>query len=185
MTAMNRTDLVRQMAAYNQWMNDKLLLAAARLDPAVLAADRQAFFGSILRTLNHLVIADTIWLQRFARHPATHAALDPVRALPAPDFADLERFTDLPALAAHRRWLDALIVGWAESVAEPDLDVALHYANSRGVVSDKNFFGLLAHFFNHQTHHRGQVTTLLSQAGVDVGVTDLLALLPEQGQGQG
>jgi Uncharacterized protein conserved in bacteria len=50
----------------------------------------------------------------------------------------------------------------------------------RGVVSDKDFYSLVMHFFNHQTHHRGQVTTLLSQAGVDVGDTDLVVLIPSE-----
>ena len=60
-------------------------------------------------------------------------------------------------------------------------DDRLHYANSKGQPYCREFHGLLAHFFNHQTHHRGQVTTLLTQAGADVGVTDFLALLPELG----
>ncbi|WP_260618843.1 DinB family protein [Pseudoxanthomonas mexicana] len=49
-----------------------------------------------------------------------------------------------------------------------------------GATFTRSVEGLLTHLFNHQTHHRGQVTTLLSQAGVDVGVTDLLALLPDE-----
>ncbi len=65
-------------------------------------------------------------------------------------------------------------------MTEPELDHRLHYANSLGVVSERNFYGLVLHFFNHQTHHRGQVTTLLSQAHVDVGVTDLVVLVPNE-----
>ena len=59
-----------------------------------------------------------------------------------------------------------------------DLDHVLVYANTKGVAAQWNFFSLVMHFFNHQTHHRGQATTLLSQAGIDVGVTDLLMLIP-------
>jgi uncharacterized damage-inducible protein DinB len=62
------------------------------------------------------------------------------------------------------------------------LSVALAYASMAGAPFSKNFGFLLQHFFNHQTHHRGQVSTLLHQAGVDVGVTDLLALIPESGE---
>ncbi|MFP3335104.1 DinB family protein, partial [Pseudomonas sp. SIMBA_064] len=72
---------------------------------------------------------------------------------------------------------DQLIIDWVNTLREPDLDHRLQYSNMRGVGASKAFFGLLVHFFNHQTHHRGQATTLLSQAGVDVGVTDLLALI--------
>jgi uncharacterized damage-inducible protein DinB len=168
------------MATYNEWMNDKLLEAAQSLTHDELVADRSAFFGSILATLNHLVIADTIWLKRFANHRAGYLLLEPIRGLPAPDTRDLLRFADLESIAVHRRWLDSIIVEWAQSIAESDLDFVMHYTNSRNEVADKSFFGLIMHFFNHQTHHRGQVTTLLSQAGIDVGVTDLLALVPNR-----
>jgi uncharacterized damage-inducible protein DinB len=99
--------------------------------------------------------------------PSTTIALD---ALPYPD---------LQRLHARRATLDRTIIEWAADLAEGDLDHVLHYANSRGEESDKPFFGLVMHFFNHQTHHRGQVTTLLMQAGVDVGVTDLLVRVPD------
>jgi uncharacterized damage-inducible protein DinB len=178
---MSRANHVRLMASYNGWMNMRLVEAAQQLPPAVLSADKKAFFGSILGTLNHLVNADTIWLKRFAAHPANYGALDPVRALPMPGGLDALLFNDLHSLAEHRRRLDGIITAWAHDIAEPDLDVVLHYANSKGE-HDKNFFSLIMHFFNHQTHHRGQLTTLLSQEGVDVGVTDLLALIPNQSQ---
>lgn len=176
---MSRVELFRRMATYNQWMNEKLLSASKQLDAEALVADRGAFFGSILATLNHLANSDVIWLKRFSHHPGAHASLDPLRALPMPDPRDLGRFGDLDSLAEHRRWLDLLILDWASSLSEADLDVILPYTNTRGVPGHKAFAGLVLHFFNHQTHHRGQVTTLFSQAGIDVGVTDLLALVPD------
>ncbi|MFZ2207974.1 MAG: DinB family protein [Porticoccaceae bacterium] len=177
---MSRADHIRLMAAYNAWMNTRLYEAAGRLPAEALAADRKAFFGSILGTLNHLLVADRIWLARFAAHPARHAALDPVRALPVPQHLDQRLFADLQSLAEHRRWLDGVISAWAGALVEADLDHPLHYANRKGATADRNFFSLVMHFFNHQTHHRGQVTTLLSQAGCDAGVTDLLALIPDE-----
>ena len=176
-TQVNRTEHIALMANYNQWMNRKLYDAALTLTDAELAMDRQAFFGSILGTLNHLALGDTVWLKRFAQHPAGYAALAPLNAVSAP--ADLKQlaFADIRELAAHRSWLDQLIVDWSHTVQEIDLDHRLHYSNMRGVSADKNFFSLLVHFFNHQTHHRGQATTLLTQAGLDVGTTDLLALI--------
>lgn len=177
---MSRTQHVCLMAQYNQWMNAKVYQAALGLPEAELVADRQAFFGSLLGTLNHLVVGDTLWLQRFAGHPARYAALQPVRDLPTPARLDQVLFADIQALHGHRQWLDRLILAWAESIAEAELDHLLAYRNSKGVAAQKPFFGLLMHFFNHQTHHRGQVTTLLAQAGVDVGVTDLLALIADQ-----
>lgn len=176
---MERKQLLCLMADYNQWMNDKLIAAARTLPHEALMADRKAYFGSILATLNHLVVGDTIWLKRFANHPARYAALAPMHDVPMPSISELNRFSELAAYETHRRCLDAVIVDWARSVEERDLDVVLHYANSRGEVADRSYFGLVMHFFNHQTHHRGQITTLLSQVGVDVGSTDLLVRVPD------
>jgi uncharacterized damage-inducible protein DinB len=173
----NRTEQIVLMATYNQWMNRKVYDAAATLPDADLQLDRRAFFGSILGTLNHLALGDTVWLKRFAEHPAGFAALAPLASIAVPGDLKQLAFADLGELAARRTWLDQLIIDWTNTLCGSDLDQRLYYHNMRGVAADKPFFGLLVHFFNHQTHHRGQVTTLLSQAGVDVGVTDLLALI--------
>lgn len=176
--AVNRSEHIGMMAAYNAWMNTRLYDAAKTLSAEALSEDRGAFFGSILGTLNHLVVADTIWLKRFASHPANHAALDPVRSQPSPSSLDQQLFTDIQSLSVHRQELDRIITTWAASITENELDHVLSYSNTKGVAAHRNFFSLLMHFFNHQTHHRGQATTLLSQAKVDVGVTDLLVLIP-------
>lgn len=167
------------LASYNTWMNAKLYAAAGRLSAEELGTDRGAFFCSLLGTLNHLVVADTIWLQRFATHPANHPALDAIREQPRPVALDETLHHELDALAAHRRWLDAIIERWAASLTAEDLTHVLHYANMKGVAAQRPFASLALNFFNHQTHHRGQATTLLFQAGQDVGVTDLLALIED------
>ncbi|MBR0565603.1 DinB family protein [Azoarcus sp. L1K30] len=179
---MNRTEHVRLMAEYNEWMNAKLYEAARSLPDDELSADRKAFFGSILGSLNHLVVADTIWLKRFSTHPANYPALLAIRDLPAPASLDQILFADIQGLSRHRALLDQMIREWAGSISEPDLDCVLGYSNTKGIAARRNFYALVVHFFNHQTHHRGQVTTLLSQAGVDVGVTDLLMLIPDETQ---
>ncbi|KAA3655641.1 MAG: DUF664 domain-containing protein [Proteobacteria bacterium] len=176
---MDRIAHVRLMAHYNRWMNERLYAAAATLDHEALHADRGAFFGSLFGTLNHLVVADTIWLKRFATHPACLTALAPLRDEPMPAALDAPRCPDLPALTEHRARLDALIVDWTGTLADADLDAALPYHNMRGIPATRNVFALLMHFFNHQTHHRGQATTLLSQSGVDMGATDLLLQIPD------
>ncbi|WP_395607326.1 DinB family protein [Pseudomonas sp. B22129] len=174
---MNRIEHIRLLADYNQWMNRKVYDAAGKLSDAQLVEDRQAFFGSILGTLNHLVLGDTVWLKRFAKHPAGFPVLSALNAVETPTNLKQLAFVDIRELSSRRAWLDPLIIEWAYSLRESDLDHRLHYCNMRGVANDKPFFGLLVHFFNHQTHHRGQATTLLTQAGVDVGDTDLLALI--------
>lgn len=179
MNTMTRTSHIHLMATYNEWMNNKLYEAARRLSDEELCADRKAFFGSILGTLNHLVAGDTVWLQRFATHPANYVTLGPIRQLPVKSLDQL-LFPNIRELSAHRVWLDQQMVEWSRSIKESDLDHTLHYSSMKGVPADRNFYGLLMHFFNHQTHHRGQVTTLLSQAGVDIGDTDLVILIPSE-----
>ncbi|MDA8257071.1 MAG: DinB family protein [Betaproteobacteria bacterium] len=175
-----RITQLQLLATYNRWMNEKVYAAASQLSHEKLVRDRGAFFGSILGTLNHLVVGDTLWLQRFARHPRHWPQLAPVLQLPAPATLDATVFERLPDLARRRAELDAWIVDWVPGISDEDLDGPLRYANSKGQPQSRNFHGLLTHFFNHQTHHRGQVTTLLTQAGVDVGVTDLILLVPDQ-----
>lgn len=172
-------DHLHLLTTYNQWMNEKLYEAAAHLSPAELAEDRGAFFGSILGTLNHLVVADRIWLKRFATLPAFTDVLRPVSELPDPESLDQILFERFEALREHRQWLDGRILQWIEGLEESDLEQVLAYHNMKGVPSRRRVSQLLLHFFNHQTHHRGQTTTLLSQVGEDVGVTDLLMLIPE------
>lgn len=166
------------MADYNRWMNERMFEAAAGLDAATLLADRGAFFGSIQGTLNHIAVADTIWLRRFARHEAAFATLDALAAWPQPASLREPLAEDLAGLARYRRQLDELIGRWVAELRPEHLAAPLAYANMAGVSTSRPFGALLLHFFNHQTHHRGQVSTLLFQAGVDVGVTDLLARIP-------
>jgi uncharacterized damage-inducible protein DinB len=173
----NRIEHIALMANYNQWMNQKVYAAAGQLSDAALSADRQAFFGSILGTLNHLVLGDTVWLKRFAQHPAGFTALAPLNSIATPTDLKHLAFEDIRELSTQRAWLDQLIIDWAHTLRESDLDHRLQYHNMRGIAASKPFFSLLVHFFNHQTHHRGQASTLLTQAGVDIGVTDLLALI--------
>ena len=168
------------LASYNEWMNARLYEGAGKLPAQELSADRKAFFGSLIGTLNHIAVADTIWLKRFSTHPSNHAALDPVRKLRAPLALNEVLFTDLQQLFSYRKMLDEVIKQWATALTEEDLAHVLRYSNMKGIPAKKSFFSLAMNFFNHQTHHRGQATTLLFQAGVDVGVTDLLALIPDE-----
>lgn len=171
---------IELMASYNQWMNFKLYEAAGRLSPQALAADRKAFFGSLLGTLNHIVVGDTLWLKRFATHPTNFTALDPIRLFPDPSSLDGLLFTDIDALFTRRKMLDEMIVQWTATLTDENLTSVLRYTSMKGVVARKSFSQLILHFFNHQTHHRGQASALLFQAGIDIGVTDLLALIDEE-----
>lgn len=173
---MKPTAYVRRMAAYNRWMNEKPYAAAGRLPAEERSKDRRAFFRSIIGTLNHLVVADTIWLKRFAQHEAQPIALVWVAELPVSNSLDEILFHELAMLQTRRTALDEAILSWAQELTDAQLTSPLQYKNTKGVSFGKPLDELVLHFFNHQTHHRGQATTLLTQAGQDVGVTDLLAM---------
>jgi len=173
----SREDIVL-LASYNTAMNTKVYAAAATLSMDALNADRGAFFGSILGTLNHIVAGDTIWLQRYRGHPVHFLALEPMKEIAAPTGLTHRYSDDLGALREHRQRLDAIVEALAAELSDADLAQPVLYRNSQGTFR-KQFGSLLLHFFNHQTHHRGQASTLLSQSNVDIGVTDLVAWIPD------
>lgn len=177
---MSLKDHFELLAVYNQWMNSKVYEAAGHLGAKELAKDRGVFFSSMLGTLNHILVGDTIWLKRFATHPSCMSSLREVANLPNPNSLDQIICEDFAALSEQRAWLDRQIISWVGALSERDLDLVLSYHNTKGVPANKRFSSLVLHFFNHQTHHRGQVSALLSQAGEDIGVTDLLALIAEE-----
>ncbi|TMG79449.1 MAG: damage-inducible protein DinB [Betaproteobacteria bacterium] len=153
------------MARYNRWMNERLYACCEKLSDAERKRDRGAFFRSIHGTLNHLLLGDRLWLSRFLSREFRFKTL-----------AD-ELYADFAELAREREKTDAEILDWVETLDEKRLAAPLEF---HSVVRNRDHrfpMGFLAqNFFNHQTHHRGQVTTLLMQAGVDPGVTDLLWL---------
>lgn len=175
-------DNYRFLARYNRWINQRLYDACETLSDAQRKLDRGAFFGSVHRTLNHLVVADQIWLRRFAQCGLDNGVgLDSLNAgvldLPAGSRLDTVLFDDWQALRAKRMQLDGAIERWVAEMPDGYPHFTMRYSNSQGAARAHPAWQAMTHFFNHQTHHRGQATTLLTQAGVDIGVTDLIALL--------
>jgi uncharacterized damage-inducible protein DinB len=134
----------------------------------------------VFGTLNHLLVADTIWMKRFADHPSAFRSLDGVRQLPHPYSLSEPLHTDFAGLRDARRAMDDAIVALAAEATEDDYARTLTYTTLSGAAFNDPFGSLMLHAFNHQTHHRGQITTLLTQSGIDVGVTDLVALMRER-----
>lgn len=152
-------------AAYNRWMNERLYECCARLSDEERKRDAGAFFKSVHGTLNHLLLADRIWLGRFTGRPFAVKSLGQ------------ELYADFDELRRERAATDAAIAGWVSSLTEADFAGELSYTSIANPKPRRYPFWLaVAHFFNHQTHHRGQLTTLLSQRGIDPGVTDLIWL---------
>jgi uncharacterized damage-inducible protein DinB len=144
-------------------MNEKLYGACATLSDEDRKRDRGAFFRSIHGTLNHLLLADLVWMGRFDGNTFTAKSLDQ------------ELYASFDELRSRRVALDERIRRWTQALSDAELDSKLAFTS---IVDKKQrsvtLWKVVLHFFNHQTHHRGQLTTLLHQAGVDYGVTDLL-----------
>lgn len=168
-------------AEYNRLMNGRMYDAASRLSDDELRGDRGAFFKSVLGTLNHILVGDLLWLKRFAQHPSSAEALSQMARMDSPKALDQILFGDLKALRVQRNIVDEVIVQWTGSLSEADLQGSVAYESMAGGRFEKPFASLINHFFLHQVHHRGQITTLLSQSGVDFGETDLVEIIPESG----
>lgn len=158
-------DYVRTMADYNRWQNGNLYGAAGQLTDAQRKEQRGSFFGSIHGTLSHLLWADQIWMSRFAGTPKPKAA-------GIPD--SVAMFESWDELKRERAAFDQVITDWAAGLDGAWLQGDLTWfsgAAGRAVTMSK--WKLVTHLFNHQTHHRGQVHCMLTQAGVKPGATDL------------
>ena len=157
----------QRLARYNGWANRRLYESCGSLSSKDYFQARPSFFGSIHRTLNHLLAADRIWLGRFQGVPHGVAALDQ------------ELCRDFTTLRAARVAEDERILAYAGGLRPPQLDADLEYRNSAGEARRVPMRWALAHFFNHQTHHRGQAHGLLSATPVPPPPLDLLYFLPE------
>ena len=156
---------VRAMAEYNRWQNENLYGAAEGLDDRARKAPRGAWFGSIHATLNHILYGDQIWMSRFAGTPKPKASSIPDSVGMYEAWDDLKR---------ERTAFDQVIIDWADRLDPAGLAGDLTWlsgAVGRELTSPR--WLLVTHMFNHQTHHRGQVHCMLTQAGVRPGSTDL------------
>jgi len=164
---MHGLDGFRVMAGYNRWMNERLYALCAPLPDTERKKDRKAFFRSIHGTLNHLLLGDRAWLGRFTDHPV------PFRSL------DQELYGDFDELRGERAKTDTAIEEFCRRLTEARLSAEISYRTQGGQQYTHPLGPALVHLFNHQTHHRGQITTLLSQLGIDPGATDVIAYYRE------
>jgi uncharacterized damage-inducible protein DinB len=139
-------------ARYNAWCNERLYDAAATLSDADYRADRGAYFKSLHGTLNHLLVGDRIWIHRFTGEGELPKSLDVIL------------YDDLLSLRAARRAEDARITAYVTSLSDADLSGTIRYRTfSSPADIEQQLAPALDHFFNHQTHHRGQAHALLSR----------------------
>ena len=155
---------VARMARYNRWQNENLYGVADRLSEDERRRERGAFFGSIHKTLSHILWGDQIWMHRLAATPKPDGGIKESVRLVA----------DWEALKSSRTSFDRTILDWAENLEPSWLDTEQTYhsmATGRDITRPR--WVLVTHMFNHQTHHRGQVHCMLTQAGGRPHDTDL------------
>ena len=164
----------QMFAGYNAWCNERLYAATATVTDADYRADRGAFFKSLHGTLNHLLVGDRIWMRRFTGAGAVPPSLDAIL------YDDFER------LRAARRSEDTLISRYIARLSDSDLVGTIRYRTFvRPADIEQPLAPAFDHFFNHQTHHRGQAHALLSSIiGNDATPSfDLIIYQRETGQG--
>ena len=153
----------QMFAAYNRWANEELYQAAGKLSQEAYNRDVGAFFGSMNGTLNHILVADRIWMKRFSQtgdHP------DKLDAILETEFQNLQ-------LARERE--DRRIIDWVESLDEDALEEEFSYRTITTPMDITQRLGpAVSHLFNHQTHHRGQAHMILSVLGDNPPSLDLL-----------
>lgn len=156
------SDYFATLARYNAWANRRLYQACEALSTAEYLHERTSFFGSLHATLNHILVADHIWIARIEGRTPPRLELDQIL------------YGDLAGLKIARLAEDERIRNIIAGIPEATLDQPLEYRNSRGDRFEMPLGLVLGHFFNHQTHHRGQVHGLLSQTAVPPPLLDLM-----------
>jgi uncharacterized damage-inducible protein DinB len=158
---------VQRMARYNRWQNESLYAAADTVGDEERRRERGAFFGSIHKTLSHLLWGDRIWMSRFAGTPRPEGGIP----------GSVSLYPDWEGLKRERMAFDEVIIEWSGRVDPAWLEGDLTWmSGATGREMTRPVWSLVVHMFNHQTHHRGQVHCMLTQAGAKPADTDLMIL---------
>ncbi|MCT4654693.1 MAG: DinB family protein [Cohaesibacter sp.] len=155
-----------KLAHYNQWANQRFYQSLSELSEDELQRDLSSFFGSIHNTLNHVLVGDTLWMARF------------LQSSPPPWQLDSVPFSSFASLHEGRKAMDGTIISFFEADSQP-MDF-LAYQTMVGEKMNQMRSDLYSHFFNHQTHHRGQCHAMLTQLGYDAPPLDLAYFYREQ-----
>lgn len=162
---------LRLMARYNKWANARLIKAISALDEADYIAERPAFFGSIHGGLNHILLVDRLWRGRMEGKPY------PAKRLDQSVVPDRKTFIN------ERVAEDDILIRFTDSFDAEALEQKITYSSLVGVDGTDKRRVILAHMFNHATHHRGQIHALLTQVPSDPPPLDLMFYMREREAG--
>ncbi|MBR9824427.1 MAG: DUF664 domain-containing protein [Alphaproteobacteria bacterium] len=150
-----------QLARYNQWANGRILDTASDLSDAARRQDTGGFFESLHGTINHMLVAEQVWLARWTGEPSPH------------DTLDIILHEDWTHLKAARRHQDDTLIALVQTQSDAQLAEDLRYSNMAGMPLKLQKGLILLHLFNHATHHRGQCHHMIHALGGQAPVLDL------------
>jgi uncharacterized damage-inducible protein DinB len=160
---MNLLENLLLQARYSQWVNQRLYDACLTLADSERKRDRGVFFHSIHGTWNHLLLGDRVWLARLQGQPVPYQRLD------------LELYADFGELRAAQGDCDQDLLDWIQGLQTNDLQRRIAFRSlSTGQDKVLAVATMLTTLLFHKTHHRGQITALLSQCGCDYGAIDFI-----------
>ena len=169
----------KMMSLYNQRINDQLMASCLGLSNDLLEKDTHSFFPNIISYWNHLLFGDLILLGRLALNHIGQLSPQDLSAFPTPTSPQDIYYNNLSDIAVLRKKVDALIIQYCTHLTDEDCEKFITYTTTEGLLVTKAAADITQHIFNHQAHHRGQLTCVLSQFGVDYGCMDLPAIVPE------
>lgn len=160
------TEEIRSLYDYNSWANHRVFDACAPLTPEQFSRDLKSSFPSVRATLEHIMWAEWLWLERWKG--SSHSG------------PSVEKFADLAAIGARWNQVEADLQGYVRGLSAEDLERVVHYRNTKGHEFSNPMVQMLQHLVNHGSYHRGQIATMLRQLGVAPLTTDLIAFYRER-----
>ena len=154
-------DTLNELFTYNYWARDRQLEICAGLSEEQFLKPLGGSFASMRDTLVHMVAVEWLWLERW-RGQTPKALLSP------------EEFPDYPAVKKRWDFVKAEMDLFLSGLTEEEIERVKTYVSTRGMTWTYPLWQMMIHLLNHQSYHRGQVTTLLRQLDVTPAKVDYL-----------
>jgi uncharacterized damage-inducible protein DinB len=167
------------MSLYNQRINVQLMESCLKLPNNILNKETHSFFPNIISYWNHLLFGDLILVGRLALNEIANLSPQDLLVFPIPRAPKDIYFSTLLDIAVIRAQLDKVIIQYCSNLTEADCDKFITYTTTEGIEITRAVADVTQHIFNHQAHHRGQLTCVLSQFGVDYACMDLPVIVAE------
>lgn len=169
----------RMLSLYNQRINTQLIKCCLELPTSTLEKETHSFFTNIINYWNHLFFGDLILLKRIALNNIAKLSIDDFVEFPSPCSPNDIYHQDLCDIVKLRKKINILIIRYCQNLTDQECEQFISYTTTEGELVTKAVADITQHIFNHQTHHRGQLTCVLSQFGVDYGCMDLPVIVTE------